>query len=287
MKTGQSSGSLSLAAQISNHVRLQKLSGAPSLPGRTLCFDTSARDFSVALLDGEQLVIESSSAAETAERSGSRSLVPTIHRLLDSVGWSIGDLTRIVLPLGPGSFSGLRIGVVTAKTLGYVRQLPLHGLNTLEVIAFKAAYAEGLPNGCEVTALLDAQRGELYAQRFKINSAGLPEPTEIRHLIPESDLELRYPTGILTGSGLQLLTRPARRTPTNQAAAHRLLELAPRLAPEQYWPCDAVSAGRLAEKLGERLTAVDHWSLVPDYGRPSAAEEKAIEREIESHRGKP
>ena len=254
------------------------------MPRRTLCFDTSARDFSAALLDGEGLIAASDSASLKGQGTGSRSLAPTIQRLLDQAGWKIGEIDRIVLPLGPGSFSGLRMGVVTAKVLGYSLGLPIFGVNTLAVIAFRAAQQGAAKQGDEIVSFLDAQRGELFAQRFSIDSNSLPQAREERRVIPCAELEAVYPQGLLTGSGLQLIARPARRTPADEVSAERLRALSPRFIPEQFWPCDAASAGRLVERSGDKMKPTDHWSLVPDYGRPSAAEEKAIERELEPSR---
>jgi tRNA threonylcarbamoyladenosine biosynthesis protein TsaB len=250
------------------------------LPRRTLCFDTSARDFSAALLDGEKLVAASASGSASDLRTGSRSLAPTIQQLLGQAGWKIGELERIVLPIGPGSFSGLRMGVVTAKVLGYSLGLPIFGLNTLAVIAFRAAIQGAVKPGDQIVALLDAQRGELFAQRFAIDSASLPIALEERRILPNTELEAAYPTEILTGSGLQLIARPAHRSPADEASVQRWQKLSSRLAPETIWPCDAATAGLLLERLGNQIQPLDHWSLIPDYGRPSAAEEKAIEREI-------
>ena len=248
------------------------------MPRRTLCIDTSAREFSAALLDGEKLVATSDSAFYL--RTGSRSLAPAIQQLLDQAGWKIGELERIVLPTGPGSFSGLRMGVVTAKVLGYSLGLPIFGLNTLAVIAFRAGIQKAVKPGDEIVALLDAQRGELFAQSFSIDSTSLPVALEERRIVPNTELEAAYPAEILTGSGLQLIARPARRSPVDEASVQRWQKLNPRLAPETVWPCDAATAGIFLERLGNRIQPIDHWSLVPDYGRPSAAEEKAIEREL-------
>jgi tRNA threonylcarbamoyladenosine biosynthesis protein TsaB len=200
--------------------------------------------------------------------------------MLDQAGWKINELERIVLPIGPGSFSGLRMGVVTAKVLAYSLNLPIFGLNTLAVIAFRAAVQGTVKPGDEIVSLLDAQRGELFAQRFAIDSVLLPVAVEKRRILSNTELETAYPTGILTGSGLQLVARPARRSPADQASVRRWQKLSPRLAPEPLWPCDAAAAGILLERSGNPIQPLDHWSLVPDYGRPSAAEEKAIEREL-------
>lgn len=248
------------------------------MPRRTLCIDTSARDFSAALLEGENLVATTAAAVDL--RSGSRSLAPSILQLLGQAGWKIEELERIVLPIGPGSFSGLRMGIVTAKVLAYSLSLPIFGLNTLAVIAFRAAAQVAGKPGDEIVSLLDAQRGELFAQRFTVDSASLPQPLEDRRILPNAELEAAYPTGILTGSGLQLIARPARRSPAEDSSLQRWQKLSPRLAPEPLWPCDAAAAGILLERSGNQIQPIDHWSLVPDYGRPSAAEEKAIEREL-------
>ncbi|MFN6109457.1 MAG: tRNA (adenosine(37)-N6)-threonylcarbamoyltransferase complex dimerization subunit type 1 TsaB [Planctomycetota bacterium] len=260
--------------------------GAICLTGRTLAFDTSTRAISVALLEGERVVAERRHSPESA--GSSRLLAPTIQELLSSQSWQLSDLDRLVIPVGPGSFSGLRMGLVTAKILAYASGLTIAGLNTLQVIAFRGFELCGDSDAIRrqlqepIIAVLDAQRGELFAQPFALDQAGLPQALAPREIIVAAELARHFPKGRFTGSGLRVF---AKRTgfpklPAIMAEGRAALpeELAHRATSVEVWDSTASAAGQLAARLGTALTPVDCWSLLPDYGRTSAAEEKAIHR---------
>lgn len=251
------------------------------MTGRTLAFDTSSRAISVALLQGDQILAEVRHSPETS--GSSRLLVPAIQQLMQGQGWQFDDLELLVLPLGPGSFSGLRMGLVTAKLLAYAQRLPVAGLNTLEVLAFRGA--SGLPSpgpavaaDCPLIALLDAQRGELFAQAFQLDPNGLPQALAPREIVAAHELLARYPRGWFTGSGLRTLSKVLKSQTPASAANALPEEFATRSTPAHTWDSTAAATGQLAARLGSQLAQTDCWNLVPDYGRPSAAEEKAIER---------
>lgn len=98
-----------------------------------LAFDTATPRISVALHDGARVLAEAS--AEDARRHGEL-LAPFITRVLSEAGRPAGEVTGIVTGVGPGPYTGLRVGVVTARVLGEALQVPVYGVCTLDVIAY-------------------------------------------------------------------------------------------------------------------------------------------------------
>ena len=230
---------------------------------KVLALDTSARDFSVALLDNQQILDEHPA---TSGMSASRELIPTIQRMLQKFQWQVSDLELISLPIGPGSFSGLRIGVVVAKTLAYARSIPVIGVNTLEVVASQCvvdAMTLGLGN---ISAAIDAQRKELFVQTFQVKLSHELRPINEVEIISQSAFAAGVqPNCLFTGEGLT-------------AIIDEIADRKPLMAPECKWRCTAAAAGILGLKKYLLERNVDFWSLQPNYYRTSAAEEKRIER---------
>ena len=117
-----------------------------------------------------------------ASRHG-RGLIPAISALLAAEGLTVADLGAIAVGLGPGSYTGLRIGLTAAKTLAYAANKPLVALDSLEAIARNAP--EDAPN---VVVAVDAQRGDAYLADFARESPGAPlhrlGPTRIEAVEP-------------------------------------------------------------------------------------------------------
>jgi tRNA threonylcarbamoyladenosine biosynthesis protein TsaB len=122
-----------------------------------LAFDTATPAVTVALHDGERVV--ASSTTVDARRHGEL-LAPTITALLDEAWVPRQDLTAIAVGVGPGPFTGLRVGLVTARTLGAVLDIPVYGVCTLDVLAAEAVDS-GAVDGAFVVAT-DARRKEVY-----------------------------------------------------------------------------------------------------------------------------
>ncbi len=127
-----------------------------------LAMETSGPVASLVLWDGQLVGAESfESAQQLAQR-----LVPSISALLSSRGLALSDLAKVAVGLGPGSFTGLRIGVTTARTLAHALRLPLVGLSSLQVLAEQAWIAVGRPSDAHVLAVARSKRGEVYAARL-------------------------------------------------------------------------------------------------------------------------
>ena len=105
-------------------------------------FDTATEAVSVALHDGERVVSE---AFALDARRHSELLTPMIAKVMADAGAARGDLTAVAVGVGPGPYTGLRVGVVTARVLGAVLGLPVYGVCSLDVIASAASAARPRP----------------------------------------------------------------------------------------------------------------------------------------------
>lgn len=220
----------------------------------TLAIETSSLYGSVALLDADDGGQATTELLLRQDQRSAQSLAPAIQQVLQQAQRQLRDVTLIAVTAGPGSFTGLRVGVTTAKTLAYACQAEVLGVNTLEAIAKQAPLESGL-----VTAVIDAQRQQLFAATYQKDGETLVEtvPTQI---VDVDDWENSLAEGRhVTGSGLRRI----------QLQRSDLLQV-----DESHWAPLASTVGRLAiDKFsqGERTTC---WEMLPQYFRKSAAEEK-------------
>ncbi|MBE3563609.1 MAG: tRNA (adenosine(37)-N6)-threonylcarbamoyltransferase complex dimerization subunit type 1 TsaB [Hydrogenibacillus schlegelii] len=126
----------------------------------TLAFDTSALPLSVALVDGEHILAEWTAAARL---NHAEALYPALQALFDRAGVAKRSVQSIVVARGPGSYTGVRIGVTAAKALAYALGVPLTGVSSL------AALALAVPPGVSgrIVSLIDARRGRAYAAVYR------------------------------------------------------------------------------------------------------------------------
>ena len=122
-----------------------------------LGFDTATPAVSVALHDGERVL---SQACATDARRHYELIAPMIAKVMADAGASRADLTDIAVGVGPGPYTGLRVGVVTARVLGSVLGIPVHGVCSLDVIA------AAVRGGREFAVATDARRQEVYWARY-------------------------------------------------------------------------------------------------------------------------
>jgi tRNA threonylcarbamoyl adenosine modification protein YeaZ len=132
-----------------------------------LAFDTATPAVTVALYDGEGVLAES---ATTDARRHGELLAPGIARVLADAGRTTADLTAIAVGVGPGPFTGLRVGLVTARALGEALGVDVYGVCTLDVLA----YGSGLDQPFAVAT--DARRKEVYWARYADARTRITEP---------------------------------------------------------------------------------------------------------------
>ena len=140
-----------------------------------LALDTATPAVTVALHDGARVLSEHT--AVDAMRHGEQ-LAPGVVAVLDDAGAHRGDLTDIAVGVGPGPFTGLRVGLVTARTLGVVLGIPVHGVCTLDVLA-AAADVDG-----SFLVATDARRREVYWGRYtdgatRVDGPHVAKPAEV------------------------------------------------------------------------------------------------------------
>jgi len=138
---------------------------------RILAIESATASPSVALLDGERIVAETP-AGGTAP--GSEALLPAIDALLRQTVTPLADLDGFALAIGPGSFTGLRVGLATLKGLAFEDPRPVAAVSTLAALSRRA----GDPRPEPVAALIDARRGELYAAIWSSGSGSEPVVAE-------------------------------------------------------------------------------------------------------------
>lgn len=140
-----------------------------------LAFDTATARVSVAVHDGSTVVAEQ--VSEQSMKHG-ENLAPLLASALASVGASMADVTAIGVGVGPGPFTGLRVGLVTARTLGLALDVPVHGVCTLDVLAAEAI-ASGAVLG-EFVVATDARRKEVYLASYDATGARVGGPDVLR-----------------------------------------------------------------------------------------------------------
>ena len=146
-----------------------------------LAFDTATPAVTVAVCDGPRVLAEWSTI--DARRHGEL-LAPGIERVLAEAAVRPMDLAAIAVGVGPGPYTSLRVGVVTARTLGAVLGVPVHGVCTLDAIALDAVTLE--PGLADVTFLVatDARRREVYWARYaagtRVDGPAVDRPADLR-----------------------------------------------------------------------------------------------------------
>jgi tRNA threonylcarbamoyladenosine biosynthesis protein TsaB len=168
-----------------------------------LAFDTATAAVTVALHDGERVVAASTTI--DARRHGEL-LAPAITAALDEAWVARQDLTAVAVGVGPGPFTGLRVGLMTARALGAALEIPVYGLCTLDVLAGEAVDT-GAPGGRPFLVATDARRKEVYWAAYDVDGGRLDgphvsKPAEIATDVPVVGAGARlYPEAFATPVG--------------------------------------------------------------------------------------
>lgn len=129
---------------------------------KALAIDTSNQIMGVAVIDGTAVLGE---YITNLNKNHSVRLMPAISDLMQEVGVKPNQLDRIIVAHGPGSYTGVRIGVTIAKTLAWTLNIPIVGVSSLEVLARNGQHFNGI-----VSPLFDARRGQVYTGLYKMNN---------------------------------------------------------------------------------------------------------------------
>lgn len=225
---------------------------------KVLALETSERIGSIAALEADgptgQLLIETSLPQD---RRAAQTLVPEIKTLLAELGWKPRDLDLIAVTTGPGSFTGVRLGVTTAKSMAYAIDAQVAGVHTLATIA--AGVTQPFQR---LWTILDAQRGELFVSAFESSEMEIfCGDINTRIVDAETWLDEVQQGDLVNGPALSKL---ADRLPSGALAVA-----------EAEWKPRAAMVGRLGIATYQNGDAISAMQLTPQYYRKSAAEEKA------------
>jgi tRNA threonylcarbamoyladenosine biosynthesis protein TsaB len=234
-----------------------------------LGLDTSTRATTVGLLLADGSLLQARDDPSGEERPGHATrLLPLAHSLLAGAAISWGDVERIAVGVGPGTFTGLRIGVATARGLSQSLGVELVGVSSLRALAHAFARfdsdvvteEEGGEEASAVLSVIDARRGEVFVAAYHgdtelIDPAPL-SPTGLAELRHRADLPAGSPTWTAIGDGA--------------VRYRRELELAGATVPDDDSPLHRVDARAICELglLGDPTDA----QVLPDYRRRPDAE---------------
>ena len=237
-----------------------------------LGIDTSTATASVALVEGGKLILEQVSSipgqpgALSSPNRGNHAenLLPLIDALLNKAGLPLSEVTAFAVAIGPGSFTGLRIGLSTVKGLAYGWKIPVVGVPTLLAVAARVTGWDGL-----ICPLLDARKKEVYAALFRKKRQGLEQLTQDLVATPEEVVQKVEALGnrescLFIGDGVQVYANLITATLGNRC----LLTLG------ETYPSTACAVAQLGEERLNRQEFDSLGSLVPLYLRPSEAEVK-------------
>lgn len=230
---------------------------------KILALESSATAASVALCQEEELIAQSFLHTGLTH---SQTLLPMSQRLLADCGLTVGDLDLIAVAAGPGSFTGLRIGVAAAKGLAWAAQLPCAGCSTLEAMAWNLAGFSG-----QVCAAMDARRHQVYNARFQVDGTAPRRLTPDRAIALEDlieELKGCDTPQLVVGDGAQLCYD-----------ALTAAGIPARLAPPNLRQQTAWGVARQALELARTGQTVSPEALVPVYHRLSQAERERLARE--------
>lgn len=231
----------------------------------TLAIECATKTASVALLAAEEVIGE---IYIGVGRHHAEVLLPALESLLALTGMTVKDVDLLACTTGPGSFTGVRIGIGTVKGVALAAGKPIVGVSTLEALAMNLRLSHRV-----ICPLLDARRNQVYAGLYRIGDDGLPQSVVPDHLddietvlqkLPAEDVDfigdgaLRYRENIRAGApAANIINDPRLHNPS------------------------ALSLGLIAIRRYQRQRLVDDpLSLLPTYLRLSEAEQQAVREKI-------
>jgi len=230
---------------------------------KILALESSAKACSACLTEDELLLAES---YENTGLTHSVTLLPMVEELLKRCNVTLEQVDLIAVAAGPGSFTGLRIGVSAAKGLAWALEKPCAKVSTLEAMAWNAVVVPG-----RLCPVMDARRSQVYNALFSSDGETLTR------LTPDRAISLEELAGELQEAGeAQLLLGDGTRLAYDDLSGRGLTV---RMAPENLryqHPWGVARAGLRLARAGELVSAAD---LVPDYHRLSQAERERLARQ--------
>lgn len=222
---------------------------------RGLAIETSGRLGSIAVVENETVVIEETFEHGLKHAAG---ILPMIDRLTRARGWSPRDIEHLYISAGPGSFTGLRIGITLAKTMAMASGVKLLAVPSLQVLSANAP-----PEARHLIVLLDAKRDQIFTARFERDDSGWTERESAR-LDDLPSMLSRAPRPVhLLGDGIPYHQKFI---PQNDADVIQ--------TPEPTWRARAAVVAQIGMGLARAGEFTDPLTLVPIYIRKPEAQEK-------------
>ena len=223
---------------------------------RVLALETSARAVSAAVTEDGRVLC---SGYQDTGLTHSRTLMPMVEAMLKNAGVAARDCDAVAVAAGPGSFTGIRIGVSAAKGLAFGLEKPCAAVSTLEAMAQNVAHMEAL-----AVCAMDARRGQIYNALFTARDGRLTRRTPDRAIaLPDLAEELRGESLplVIVGDGAALCERALREAgiPCRLAPAHLVMQ-------------SAVSVALCGEEMARAGKLVSAQELLPVYLRPPQAQ---------------
>ena len=223
---------------------------------RILALETSAKAVSAAVSEDGRILC---AGYQDTGLTHSRTLMPIVEGILKNTGLTVQDCDAVAVAAGPGSFTGIRIGVAAAKGLAFAAGKPAAGVSTLEAMAWNIAHMDAL-----VVCAMDARRGQIYNALFDARCGSLTRRTPDRAIsLEELAGELRNLPGpmVAVGDGGRLCQ-----------AFLQEQGLPCRLAPAHLVMQNAMSVALCAEAMARDGKLVSAQELLPVYLRPVQAQ---------------
>ena len=223
---------------------------------KILAVDTATESCSVAVIDGDILLAESTSHTG---QTHSRQLLPILDTVLVQAGLKTAQLDGFAVSVGPGSFTGLRIGISAVKGLAYCLNRPVAGVSSLQTLAFQCGQKPYL-----ICPVIDARKKEVYFGHYRFNKGRLEKKGQERVASPAQAIRGIQEPCLFVGNGAKLY---------RELIADRLGELA-HFAAESQHSIQASAVARLSLPRFKRHETDDVRLLVPHYIRKSDAQLK-------------
>lgn len=223
---------------------------------KILALETSAKAVSSAVSEDGKILC---SGYQDTGLTHSRTLMPIVEHILKNTGLTVADMDAIAVAAGPGSFTGIRIGVAAAKGLAFAADKPAVGVSTLAAMARNVAFCDGL-----VICAMDARRQQVYNALFEAKDGQLTRLTPDRaialeELAEELRSDPRPKTVVGDGAKLCLAHLTAAGIPCRLAPAHLVMQ-------------NAMSVALEAEAMAAKGKLVSAQALEPVYLRPAQAD---------------
>lgn len=221
-----------------------------------LSADTSSSTFSIALLEGHRLIDEFESEFPNRHSSG---LLPAIERLLSKNSYLLEDVQAFCVGLGPGSFTGLRVGITTIRGIALALKRPIVGMPSIDGMAHSLFAQKG-----RICAIIDAKQKRVYARIYSCSDKGIKPKSGFLLLgIKELLSKIKEPTTFL-GDGIRLYRNDISQKLGKEA----------KFAPESFWYPKAAIMGSLALRRLQAGKRDNCFSLSPLYIYPKECQIK-------------